>query len=386
MNNKIRLQVLVAALAFAGVAAVFLFSTTTTSDAPVTPSDSERSSAPVSRSNLVTMAQATLHTMDADAPGRGMDSYRKDILDYPMACAIYVCAALQLGETERARRAARWLIENGDLDGDGRIGWGLPFAWDAFSDGSENPAHTVYGITTAWCVRALLDFLEATGERAYADSAQAALDDYAHCFSKTDTGGFYWYSQRVSDARLVLNVNSMLAGQYARAAIRFGRKDFGLMATNAMAVVIEHRQRGELGDFWVYGDGRNQPNDAVHAAYTVQGILDFCAHTDTTQVSREGLVRYLSAFIQADGVYEFAPHDDLADSRRTRPARGWAVGMLIYTLCEAGSRTAAVPAVEFLTTYEFAPGKYCPALGQERFSPRTQAHIALGLARAGAGS
>jgi len=30
--------------------------------------------------------------------------------------------------SSRIRRAARWLIDNSDLDGDGKKGWGFPFA------------------------------------------------------------------------------------------------------------------------------------------------------------------------------------------------------------------------------------------------------------------
>ena len=41
-----------------------------------------------------------------------------------------------------------------------KFGWGLPFAWDAFGDGTENNPNTVYSISTGLVIKALLDWAE----------------------------------------------------------------------------------------------------------------------------------------------------------------------------------------------------------------------------------
>ena len=42
----------------------------------------------------------------------------------------------------------------------GKFGWGLPFAWDAFGDGTQNEPNTVYSISTGLVIKALLDWAE----------------------------------------------------------------------------------------------------------------------------------------------------------------------------------------------------------------------------------
>src|SRR5690606_12000299 len=93
------------------------------------------------------------------------------VMDHPMAYAFFASAeAHRYSRTQdraslaRAGAAAEWLVQNADLDGDGATAWGLPFAWDAFGDGSENPEHNAYTITTAVAVQALLDVYEHTGD------------------------------------------------------------------------------------------------------------------------------------------------------------------------------------------------------------------------------
>src|SRR5690606_29961276 len=111
-------------------------------------------------------------------------------------------------------RAADWLIANIDLNQNGTPGWGLPFPWDAFRDGSVNPAHTEYGITTALAVQGLIDFYEATEEESYLSAAVSALAAYATEFRNGDLR----YSVAPSDEAAVHNVTAMLMGQYARAS------------------------------------------------------------------------------------------------------------------------------------------------------------------------
>ena len=58
----------------------------------------------------------------------------------------------------RVRKAVRWLIDNRDLDGDGKPGWGLPQAWPAWGH-APNPHNQPYTITTAIVLNGMLDAL-----------------------------------------------------------------------------------------------------------------------------------------------------------------------------------------------------------------------------------
>jgi len=161
-----------------------------------------------------------------DLVGYGLDPRHQDVSRYyPMAYALYAWAqAIHAKKTNSAHArsnaeiAARWLINHSDLNGDSTVGWGLPFAWDAFGDGSTNPANTVYGITTALSVYALLEVFDLTGKKEFLSTALDALDGYITYFTALPDGtGYFWYSERSDDSHPVPNVSSMLAGAYAQA-------------------------------------------------------------------------------------------------------------------------------------------------------------------------
>jgi hypothetical protein len=104
-----------------------------------------------------------------------------------------------------------------DLIVGGGPGFGLPDAWDAFSDGSTNPAFTGYtwqsgmvalGVAKVARVLVDLDHPEATATRDYAATLIARWD--AHYTEVTD-GGYWWYSTQPSDAIAVHNTSALVA-------------------------------------------------------------------------------------------------------------------------------------------------------------------------------
>src|SRR5690606_22848440 len=96
-------------------------------------------------------AEGALAALDLQCPGFGFEPRTGRFQHHAMAYGIYASAAALLGLTTEARRGASFLVKN-HCTRQGRAGWGLPFAWDAFADGSVNPAETIYGITNAFCV------------------------------------------------------------------------------------------------------------------------------------------------------------------------------------------------------------------------------------------
>lgn len=122
---------------------------------------------------ITSSAIAAMKPFDSQYPGRGFDPYQKQIDDHPMAYGLYASAASMLGMVDQAQTAANWLLANPATKNS--MGWGLPFAWDAFGDGTINPSTTVYGVTTALAVRGLLDVYAATKNAAYLRAAANAL-------------------------------------------------------------------------------------------------------------------------------------------------------------------------------------------------------------------
>lgn len=111
---------------------------------------------------------------------------------------------------------ADYLVQHDTLAPDGKIGWGLPTAWDAFADGSVNPPYQVYAFQTALVSWALLDMYTITHNSAYLTVAERAMDGYLP-FSATRLGPgchdcrMFWYSTNANDSgRYVKNTNVLM--------------------------------------------------------------------------------------------------------------------------------------------------------------------------------
>lgn len=126
-------------------------------------------------------------------------------------------------------------------------GWGIGYEWDAFADGSLNPADTSYAVVTAWAMEALLDSHAATD----ADMAAFAAYDARYW-----TGSGWWYSEH--DPVDTANATAMFAG----VAYRLGLRDHADAAMRHLA---------ETGPPWPYSE-RGGVNDARHLGYICDGI------------------------------------------------------------------------------------------------------------------
>lgn len=326
-------------------------------------------------------ARATLAVLDDNFPGRGIDLYQRTIvLDHAMAYALYASTAALLGDKQKTVKAADWLIANPAKRG--IAGWGLPFKSDAFGDGSINSIDTIYGITTALAVRALLDAYDLTYDLKYRSAAKDALDYYRDFFTQTSVGGYFWYSDQNVDNIDAHNVSAMLMGQYARASVYFEDDSFAEIARKAYSHLLSARRVAPDGSlYWPYSVQKpNHPNDALHAAYIVQGILDYRKHLEEPiNVDRE--LRHLSSFVDNNIVLEFPPSIKVDPKLQKRQARAWGVGMLIHTLSDAGRIDTARKAALALHAYQERENVFGLMPGQSELMPRIQTHISLGLAR-----
>lgn len=318
-----------------------------------------------------------LAAMVMETPGIGIGGDvlqpRASVREHPMAIALYASAHTAIADEQAVKDAADRLVELA-AENDS-FGWGLGFRWDAFADGSVNPGDTVYGITTALAVRALLDAHQVLEDAAYLTAAQRALDGYAAYFTATPDGGYFWYSDQVTDAAPVANVSSMLAGQYARASALLARDDYANLAERAGRYLVGHAERNEEGRVsWPYGIDRIGFNDAIHAGYLVEGLILVDRYVGLDGFDQEASLAWLREFVVAgERVTRFIGSVE-AD-------RSWGVGQLLHVFCTYTNDADTVSALRrAIEDYEYAPGHYGPHPGVEVLYPRFQAHVLLGLA------
>lgn len=319
-----------------------------------------------------------LISFDPTNPGRGPDAYKKEIMDHAEAYAMIASLFARLEKAVDAKVAVDWLIN--DLSKNNRKGWGLPFAWDAFGDGSINSENTVYGVSAALGVRALIDVCELTQETHYCTKANEALDYYKQFFTNTEDGGYFWYSDQGADASYdVYNVSALLMAQYARGSKVFHRADYMELAKKAFGHVWLKRNTDNLGVWWTYGQHRKIPNDLVHAALMIEGISDFAKYASVS-VELGDTIRYLEKFITVDGIKEFVgPGPELSNDLLKRPARVWGLGALIGTLSIQNRPLLARQLIDVLKLYEFSPGAYGMTPTDTTAAPILKAYVAKGL-------
>lgn len=317
-------------------------------------------------------------SLDPAHPGRGEDQLSNGPVDFDMSYALFSSAAAIMADEARTRLGADFLVMSAKRLG--KAGWRLPYPWDAFQDGSINPVETVYGINTANGVRALIDAWEMTGNERYKQTAMDALDYYQKFRTKTDSGTFFWYSDQASDAIAVANVTSLLMGQYARASALWGRNDYRRVADEAFANIWSQRLTSPEGAFWLYSERpKSAPNDSVHSAIVVQGLLDYRRATKV-QFDLEPFFKYLASFLKPGSSTDFTSGSEVSANLLSRPAQLWGLGMLAYTLAEAGKIEPAYLAAQEMERY-IAPSGQLLSVPNGRYDNRQLMHALLGLAR-----
>ena len=315
-------------------------------------------------------------SLDPRDVGRGPDYGVKGVVENAEAFAIMATVYARLGKVKAAKAAADWLVLDGKKDN--RAGWGLPFSWDAFGDGSVNSVDTVYGVSVALGVRALLDVCEFTGEKQYCESANEALRYYQRFYTRIDHGGFFWYSDREQDAISVYNVNALLSVQYARASKIFARAEYADLAEQVFSHFWAKRKESDLGVWWAYGERNSIPNDLVHSVIMVDSVLEYAEYARHPIETKE-MVRYLGNFIEENRIREFVPHPEVASNLLERPARVWGIGALMGVMAKQGEPRRVSRLMKALDGYEFSPGAYGLIPGQTIPAPILKAYVALGL-------
>ena len=229
-----------------------------------------------------------------DQQGEGLDWYFQTVGAQPIAYAFVLSSEslhYRASPTEegrrRVRKAVRWLLDNIDLDRDGKPGWGFPDAWDAFGDGSVNPANHVYTITTASVMLGFLDALSlpnfwtlAEREEIRAALAGVSLRWCREIWQDTASGGYFWYSPATVDNIYTVNVSAMFLGALARilneqrSALSASEANLIQTRTRAAAEMVAATAQFRMGNpFWLYHERDPiSPNDLTHHIYVLWGM------------------------------------------------------------------------------------------------------------------
>ncbi|HEX9038911.1 MAG TPA: hypothetical protein VF808_18155 [Ktedonobacterales bacterium] len=173
----------------------------------------------------------------------------------PYSVLAYEVSALSLGSralaaTDPARASsyanqatvvADYLVQHKDDNGDGLTGWGLPGAWDAFQDGTTNPANTVYAFQTGLVSDSLLDAYMVTHRAVYLSVVEEAMAAYLSHSTTTVNSQcancrYFWYSADANDVgRYVKNTNLLIGTALARLAVLTGGAQYRAQADQVFA-------------------------------------------------------------------------------------------------------------------------------------------------------
>jgi hypothetical protein len=308
--------------------------------------------------------------------GRGRETIFKTVEEQPMTYGLLLSAesarypvAHANDAHERIERAVRWLLDNDDLDRDGKPGWGLPQPWDAFSDGTINPPNQPYTITTAIVLNGLLDVLKLDAlppdarEQAKKVMTQVARRWCREMWSEGFGGGFFWYSPNPADAIFADNSPSMMMGSLARLLreagdlLSPGDRDLVQSRVDAQARALVSAV--ELRDglpFWSYMPlpnkfNRSTPNDVLHHVYTLWGIEQYRDTGGRVKLTwtREQALQSFDTFWEKDMICELPQFSSLAATHPTddrSPAVLWGAGSLLAAYAQWGNHARAARALD----------------------------------------
>ncbi len=290
--------------------------------------------------------------MTGISPGKGMVDYPSDgPADIPKAYAMVLLAAVQAqraqrGFPEAGRISGLWLLENVDENRNGITGWGVPVAWDAYGDGSVNPASTEYTISTAIVVHALLDWAEATDDAPRGRILDVVLAASKPYFDQTmrTPAGLMPYSLSLSDRKYdTFNPAAYMAGQMQRLSRLVDNPTQSELlrkaADQTMRALLEHRKiNSATGSwYWNYSIQEDNSNDLPHASYIVDGIRTYIFYGGrlATAFDRARVLSHLDEFLG-----EKSP--DIRAWPRLRPevtlaARSYDIGMALHIACSEPS-------------------------------------------------
>lgn len=335
--------------------------------------------------------------LDKRFPGRGVTDYPGNFVhDVPKGYAMILKAELIAAGggnvSDIARAAAEFLLTHSDERSDGFPGWGVPLAWDPYGDGSINPEHTKYTISTAIVIDALLDWLEADRAAPRAEVlrlVRGSLLPYLEAGALSPSGLLPYSLEAVDRPYDTFNPAGYLAGAMQRYSGLEPDVDLKArirgVADRTIAAHLAHRQTAASGAwYWHYSVTEKVPNDLAHAGYIIHGLRLYAEHGGALadKLDIPAIERHLADFVEPKTQRIVAWPSFRKDTNT--PARSYDLGMGLYLACLRGHTSLYAPYLASLPDYRNAQGgylKYPPRPGQPDLAVREyEAYVLLGMA------
>lgn len=296
------------------------------------------------------------------------------------------------GISSLARSAGKFLIDHADERKDGFPGWGVPLAWDPYGDGSINPAHTKYSVSTGIVIDALLDWVATDPEAPKArvlELVRGAIIPYLHDGTLSPSGLLPYSLEAVDRQYDTFNSAAYLAGAIQRYTTfemdPEMKARMRAVVDKTVAAHLAHKQVAASGSwFWHYSISEKVPNDMAHAGYIMHGMRLYADHGGTFagRLDIKAIEEHLGDFVDPATGRIFAWPNFRTDANT--PARSYDLGMGLYLVCRSGSDALRAPYLAALPAYRTKTEsylKYPPKQGQPDLAVREyEGYILLGLA------
>lgn len=208
--------------------------------------------------------------------------------------------------------------------------WGYNFDWQA-RGGLFFPAHTPTVVATTFCVSALAEAFEITGEQKYLDSVISSADFVLEDLSRTPHyNGFLFSYSPLKGNNTVYNA-SLLGAKLLSIVYRYtGNEEYMNVSQDAVRTVCEGQE--EDGS-WIYGLLPIQSwKDSFHTGYNLEAIQSYQNNTGDTAFQKnidKGFEFYIKNFFEDDGTPKYYHN-------KTYPIDIHCPGQLFVTLSALG--------------------------------------------------
>lgn len=320
---------------------------------------------------LKEILEQKINALDLLNPGRGTTDYPGNSIEdvakgYAMLLKAEVIRSQANNQdkiSELGLNAANYLLENSDARADGFPGWGVPVAWDPYGDGSFNPAHTKYTISTAIVIDSLLDWLEFDSTAPEAKIMQVSSEALGPYLDQKiySPSGLFPYSLELVDRKFdTFNPAAYLAGVMQRFSLLIDdpllKRSLQSAADTTIQVHIDHHKLTNSGSwFWNYSISENVPNDLAHAGYIIYGIDNYVKNSGNLSgsINLSMVKSHLFDFVGQDSVTPQAiAWPGFTSNLVNTPARSYGLGFALYLSCGSDSMSNKKMSQSFLESVD----------------------------------
>jgi len=193
----------------------------------------------------------------------------------------------------------RWLQENKNTDYPG-ASWSYPWGYQSRI---YFPAGTPWGIVTAICGEALLDYAEETGNDLAMQLAEDAAVFLAEALRivRTETGAYLTYTP--IDDFAIHNASISMGAYLARAGARFDRPEWAQLAMACLDYTLSEQCEDGAFDYWGAHQSTSRHVDNYHTGFVLRALHEYSqlGYSAADSPLSKGWAFYERAFVETSG-------------------------------------------------------------------------------------